>query len=180
MKSVSLRDIKLIILDVDGVLTDGRKTYDKDGNILSKRFNDKDFTAIKRFVVAGIPVVWLSGDEWNRKQAERRNIPFILGRRADNTPDKIGALSKLEKIYKCTRKEMLYVGDDYFDVPVMKCVGFAVCPGDAVFEASKVSNITLFSAGGDGCVAELFDKYVAATNIKTNWHDLVKIDSKEK
>ncbi len=57
---------RLLILDVDGVLTDGTKVYDKDHNVLSKRFMCKDFSAIKRFIAAGIKVVMISGDSWNR------------------------------------------------------------------------------------------------------------------
>ena len=63
--------IKLLILDIDGVLTDGTKTYDKDHNVLSKRFMCKDFTAIKKFIAANIDVVLISGDKWNEKMAKK-------------------------------------------------------------------------------------------------------------
>ena len=85
--------VKLLILDVDGVLTDGTKVYDKNHNVLSKRFRCKDFTAIKRFMAAGIKVIMLSGDEWNRTMAEKRNIDFICTRGADLSLDKSVYLS---------------------------------------------------------------------------------------
>ena len=65
---------RLLILDVDGILTDGTKVYNKDHNVLSKRFMCKDFSAIKRFMAAGIKVIMISGDSWNRDMAKKRNI----------------------------------------------------------------------------------------------------------
>ena len=58
--------LKLVILDIDGVMTDGKKFYDKNGDVLCKQYNDKDFTAIKRFMATGIDVCFLSGDNWNK------------------------------------------------------------------------------------------------------------------
>ena len=65
--------IKLVILDVDGVLTDGKKYYNRDGDVLMKTFCDKDWTAIKRFKALGIKVLFLSGDPFNEKIAKNRN-----------------------------------------------------------------------------------------------------------
>ena len=80
--------IELLILDVDGVLTDGTKVYDIDHNVLSKRYMCKDFTAIKRFIAAGVKVVMLSGDNFNKQMAEKRNIPFYCSRGSDLSLDK--------------------------------------------------------------------------------------------
>ena len=70
----------LLILDIDGVLTNGIKTYDREHRVLSKTFMCKDFTAIKRFTAAGVKVIMISGDEWNRSMAEKRNIDFYCSR----------------------------------------------------------------------------------------------------
>ncbi len=78
----------LLILDVDGVLTDGTKVYDSEHNVLSKRYVCKDFTAIKRFVAAGVKVVFLSGDIFNKSMAEKRNIDFYCSRGEDLSLDK--------------------------------------------------------------------------------------------
>ena len=66
--------IKLVILDVDGVMTDGKKYYDRDGNVVMKNFCDKDWTAVKRFRAIGIPVVFLTGDPFNAKILSNRNL----------------------------------------------------------------------------------------------------------
>ena len=68
--------IKLLILDVDGVLTDGTKVYDAEHKVLSKTYMCKDFTAIKRFIAAGVQVVMISGDNFNATMANKRNIDF--------------------------------------------------------------------------------------------------------
>ena len=69
--------IELVILDIDGVLTDGKKYYDKTGMPFAKTYCDKDFTAIKRFRGAGVSVCFLSGDEnVNKEMAKNRNIPL--------------------------------------------------------------------------------------------------------
>ena len=57
--------IKLVILDVDGVLTDGKKYYNREGEVLMKTFCDKDWTAIKRFRAMGITVIFPTGDPFN-------------------------------------------------------------------------------------------------------------------
>ena len=68
--------IKLLILDVDGIMTDGVKYYDKEGVVKLKTFCDKDWTAIKRFKSIGIQVLFLTGDPFNEAIAKNRNIDF--------------------------------------------------------------------------------------------------------
>jgi len=176
---MSLKNIKLLVLDVDGVLTSGRKPYDSAGKVNHKEFNDKDFTAIKRFVEAGIPVVWLSGDKnINEVVAANRNIPFYYAK-------KDGRLSKKEFVpifcdaYGCKASEICYVGDDYFDLDIIKELDVCYCPSDAVKEV-KVSSLMLDCAGGCGVVAELFYRWICATGHITNDANLRDIDSKEK
>ena len=76
--------IKLVILDIDGIMTDGRKYYGLDGIPFAKTYCDKDFTAIKRIKGAGVEVCFLSGDERvNMAMAKNRNIPFYSARGKD-------------------------------------------------------------------------------------------------
>ena len=107
--------IKLLILDVDGVLTDGTKVYDANHNPVSKRFMCKDFTAIKRFIASGVKVIMLSGDSWNKSMADKRNIPFYCTRGKDLSLDKSKYISFLEEEYSVSRENMAFVGDDYFE-----------------------------------------------------------------
>lgn len=120
--------MKLLILDVDGVLTDGRKYYGIDGMPFAKTYCDKDFTAIKFIRAAGIKVCFLSGDNnINSLVAKNRNIDFYSAR----GKDKAEFLEKFVKIYNVDIKEMCYVGDDLFDASIMKLVGYKFCPNDA-------------------------------------------------
>ena len=148
--------MKLLILDIDGVLTDGKKYYTYEGNILCKQYNDKDFTAIKRFLATGINVCFLSGDIWNKTMADARNIKFYSGRTDGGTLSKLDILNSIMSDYKVTEKDIFYVGDDIFDIEVLSTVKEGFCPKDSPQDVKNVSTI-IDKDGGDGVVAELFD-----------------------
>ena len=111
-------DIKLLILDVDGVLTDGTKVYDIHHNVLSKRFTCKDFTAIKRFIASNVKVVMLSGDIFNKSMARKRNIDFFCSRNSDLSLDKSRYVEIFQDTYNIPADNMAFVGDDYFDLSI--------------------------------------------------------------
>lgn len=152
--------IKLLILDIDGVMTTGQKTYDTEGHVISKNFNDKDFTAIKRFKASGVTVVALSGDSnINQVVLEKRNVHFYLGR-TERKLDKESFVSRFQNIYNISPMEMAYIGDDLFDLPIMSKVRYAFCPIDAIQDVKDfvgLSNI-LYTGGGEGVLAELFQR----------------------
>jgi 3-deoxy-D-manno-octulosonate 8-phosphate phosphatase (KDO 8-P phosphatase) len=177
---MELKKLGLLILDVDGVLTNGIKDYAPDGSVVAKRFNDKDFTAIKRFKEAGIEVVWLSGDDCvNKIVAEKRNIPFYHSRSTEGVLSKSHFVEYFQEKYNINWKYMAYVGDDYFDLDIIKKVGMAFCPSDAIEDVRK-SCYPLDTKGGLGVVVELFNMYRNATGHETNDYKLREIDSKEK
>ena len=148
--------IRLIILDIDGVLTDGRKYYGLDGMPFAKTYCDKDFTAIKRLRGAGISVCFLSGDDRiNKEMAKNRNIDFYLAR----GQDKACFIKEFARTYRTSSDKMLYVGDDLFDLSVMKSVGYAFCPSDStakILEFCGSSNIIPRRAG-ENVVDKLVD-----------------------
>ena len=111
--------IKLLILDIDGVMTDGTKVYGLDGLTIGKRYCDRDFTAIKQFKAAGVQVCFLSGDDKvNKAMAENRKTDFYYSRGREKTD----YLEEFADTYNCSAKEMAYVGDDIFDIPIMEKV----------------------------------------------------------
>lgn len=156
--------IKLIILDIDGVMTDGTKVYDRDHKVLSKRFFCKDFTAIKRFIASGINVIMLSGDEWNRSMAEKRNIEFYCSRNQNLSLDKSLLLPTLITKYNISLDEIAFVGDDYFDLSMFKKIKYSFCPYDSPSIIKKNSYEILTKSGGTGVVSELYDYF-----IDNNW-----------
>ena len=149
-----LRGIKLVILDVDGVMTDGKKTYDSGHKVLSKEYNDRDFTAIKRMKKQGIDVCLLSGDKRiNESMASGRKIDFIFSR------DKETQIDNIKKRYSVEDDEIAYVGDDYFDLGIMKKLFHNFCPENSPKCVRDVAQV-LPAKGGDGLVSVFFDEMV--------------------
>lgn len=152
--------VKLIILDVDGVLTDGKKYYDREGTVQYKTFCDKDWTAIKRFRALGINVIFLTGDPFNEAIARNRKIDCIVNRANGAHSDKSTYLPDICKKYNVGAEEIVFAGDDVFDVGLMQLVT-SYCPSDAPNIVKKYA-ITLPSPGGDNFVMTLFDNMHSA------------------
>ncbi len=171
--------IKLLIIDVDGVLTDGRKVYDKSHKVLSKKYLCKDFTAIKRFVAAGIKVVMLSGDNFNKEMAQKRNIDFYCTRDLNLSLDKSQFLQIFEEKYSVPIENMAFVGDDYFDLTIIKKLDYTFCPSDSPKIIKDECEVVLKSAGGDGVVVELYDILVNKYFNEPSLNDVLKLDKKE-
>lgn len=170
--------IKLVVLDVDGVLCDG-KIYDETGKAYSKIFNDLDFTAIKCFKALGIPVVFLTSDPFNIGIAKERNIVFKNGRNQSGIIDKGSWGPIFESEYGVTRDEILYVGDDRFDIPLLEYVGWAFCPSNSP-ECVKGYCHVLKGRSGQNLVSEIFE-YLLGINLiqEPNLRMLMFIDAEE-
>lgn len=172
--------IKLLILDIDGVLTDGTKVYDREHNPIHKTFRCKDFTAIKRFIAAGVKVIMLSGDAWNRDMAQKRNIPFYCTRGDDLSLDKSRYISHLESTYNVKSENMAFVGDDYFDLSMFKKLFWSFSPSDAPQIIKDNSLYVLKSKGGEGVIVELYDFLVAKGVVSEATEEAVaELDKKE-
>lgn len=147
----------LVVLDIDGIMTDGTKEYGTDGTVLSKRYCDLDFTAIKRFQAAGIKVCFLSGDRTvNEAMAKTRKIPFF-----HNPPgvDKLDILPDIEREFGVARQRILYVGDDYYDIGIMKAVGTSFCPDKSPASVRRAATYSLGTEPGHGFVATVYDEF---------------------
>jgi len=149
-----LRDIRLLLLDVDGVMTDGGIIYDVNG-IETKTFNVKDGHGIKMLQRYGIEVGIITG----------RTSPVVDFRARELAIELVyqGALKKLESYDDVKQKtgladsQIAYMGDDVIDVPVMRRVIFAAAPADALIEARNAAHYVTVSAGGRGAVREVCD-----------------------
>lgn len=172
---------KLLILDVDGILTTGLKYYDIEGNVISKTFGDRDFTAIKQFICAGIDVIFLSGDrQVNSKVAENRNIPFFYSRRDNGNLSKSDCAKEILKDYNLTKREVIFVGDDLFDIEMRDFCGLMACPSNSHYLMKDKSDYILNTKSGEGCVQELFEKLISDNIIKSpTLEDVINRDSKE-
>ena len=146
----------LLIIDIDGILTDGTKIYDIQGKVSGKRYCDLDFTAIKRFQAAGIKIVFLSGDQTiNRAMAETRKITFFY-----NPPgiNKTQILPIIKTHFNRTNYKIAYVGDDYYDIDIMGAADLAFCPKSSP-AVVKRSAVVIDSYSGYGVIAKLYDMF---------------------
>ena len=112
--------IKLLIIDVDGIMTTGMKYYNREGEVKLKTFCDKDWTSIKRFRAAGVHVVFLTGDGYNKKILENRNLHVIVNRGCGFHSDKANYLDEILEEYECTAEDTGFIGDDLFDIGIMR------------------------------------------------------------
>tara|TARA_B100002051_G_C16566838_1_gene550514 strand:+ start:319 stop:855 length:537 start_codon:yes stop_codon:yes gene_type:complete len=152
---------ELLILDVDGVLTTGKKYYDLNGNTIMKTFNDRDFTAIKQFMCSGLNVIFLSGDQQvNQQVAEKRCIPFFYSRRDSGKLSKAECAEEIFKIFNVEKKNVIFVGDDLFDIEMRNFADFMACPSNSHYLMKKSSDLILNSNSGEGCIQELFEYFV--------------------
>jgi 3-deoxy-D-manno-octulosonate 8-phosphate phosphatase (KDO 8-P phosphatase) len=145
----ALRRVELLVLDVDGVLTDGRLYYGARGETL-KVFNVKDGSGIKAVAAAGITVAIISG----RKSAAVSKRARELGIRhvTQGSNDKLAALAKLAKARNVPIEHCACVGDDTPDTPMMQAAGLAIAVADAHPDALSVADLVTSRNGGHGAV----------------------------
>ena len=172
--SSDINKIKLIIFDVDGVLTNGKKAYGVNGEKLFKSFGDLDFTAIKVMRTLGFSVVWLSGDEIiNQNVAKLKGIPFYCTRQKDGTNvDKVTLLPSLLEEYCVSKEQVWFIGEDIFDLNLLKVVGFSSCPGNASFLVRNEVKLIHKSKSGENVASDVLEILLLNHKIKN-----VDIDS---
>lgn len=146
--------IQLVILDVDGVLTDGKITYTSDGQEL-KSFNVKDGLGISLGVRAGLQfgIITARQSPIVERRAEELGIQHVR----QLTKTKLPALEQLTQELGFAFSQVLYVGDDLPDLPSMSRVGLACCPADAVSEVKAVAHFVSRHRGGEGAVREILE-----------------------
>ena len=158
--SEKLLKIRVVVLDIDGVLTDGRVGYDGERKI--KFFNYRDGHWIKLALRAGLLVGALSGarSPANAQRAEELGFSFLR----EGVKDKLEGFEKLVADLGVAPEECLYMGDDVMDMPPMRRAGVAVAVRDAVPELDEVADWRTETPGGHGAVCEVVHKLLAAQN----------------
>jgi len=146
--------LRLLVLDVDGVLTDGRIVMSDNGQE-TKFFDVKDGHGLKLLMRAGIEVIWITG---RRSQVvEHRARDLGVQEYHQMIWDKVQVYEEILARKGLTAAEVAYMGDDVVDVPLMKRVGFAVAVADAVEEAKRAAHYVTRHQGGRGAVREVCD-----------------------
>ena len=149
-----MKDIKILVHDVDGTLTDG-KIYVDDKDNSFKAFNVKDGFALVNWLKLGGEVAILTGKKSNivEKRAKELGIKYII----QGSKNKKQDLKNLLKELNITFENVAYMGDDLNDLGVMKSVGFSACPKDSVQEVLEITNFISSKNGGDGAVREFLE-----------------------
>lgn len=172
MKKVN--KIDLLILDIDGVLTDGRKWYDKNGKAKLKVFCDKDWTTIKRFKAINVKVIFLTGDSFNEQIALNRKIDVYVNRKNNKHVDKKEYLDEICKKYNTTTEKIAYFGDDLFDIGIMRKIKYPFCLKDSPKIVKKYST-TIDCIAGENAVLCLYEHMENEKIIyEADYNDLMK------
>lgn len=163
-----IKKIRLFVMDVDGILTDGRIIYDDNGNQL-KFFNVQDGLGIALLRRGGIESAIITAK--SSKVVERRAKDFKLKYLYQDCSDKLKTFNSLVKKLKISPEEACYMGDDLLDIPVMKLVGLAISVPNAVLEAREAAHHITERQGGHGAVREICDLILKTQG---KWEDIVK------
>lgn len=153
-----LDKIKLLVLDVDGVMTDGGMYFTESGDQF-KKYNTKDGMAIQHLVKSNFQVAIISSGfkaEMVKARAEMLGIQrCYIGR-----DPKINILNEFCTELGIGLENVALVGDDINDLEMIKNIGFSACPSDAVNSVKGQVDVILSKKGGEGCVREFIDAYL--------------------
>ena len=160
--TTKLKKIRLVLLDVDGVLTDGRIIIGNVGLAITetKFFDSHDGFGIRRAIESGLRVGILTGrrSELVEARARELGITDIY----QGIEDKMKAYADMKDFTKLRDDEICYVGDDIPDLPLLETVGFSAASSDAVAEVRSEVDFITDHAGGRGAVREILDMILKA------------------
>jgi 3-deoxy-D-manno-octulosonate 8-phosphate phosphatase (KDO 8-P phosphatase) len=162
--------IELLVLDVDGCLTDGKIVYSSNNREI-KSFNVKDGLAISTWIQMGKHVAIITGRESTivEKRAKELKIQYLF----QGVKNKLAILDELVSSLGLTYSEVAAIGDDLNDYKMLQKVALSFTPKDGVDDIIDIVDITLKSSGGDGAVREMIDciidKYDLKESFLQNW-----------
>ena len=162
--SFKSESIEMVVLDVDGVMTDGGMYYTEVGDQI-KKFNTKDGRAIIRLKQIGYKTAFLSSglaEKLINARAEVLGVDKVYVGRSN----KIDILKKWCSELGLELHQIAYIGDDINDLDVIKKVGLSACPADAIIDVKREVQIILHKNGGEGCVREFVEDYLFEQHIQ--------------
>ncbi len=150
--------IRLLVLDVDGVLTDGQIYLDGRGHEL-KVFNTKDGHGLRKAAAAGITICWISGrrSPATARRARELGVPFCY----QGVRDKGARIEAVRSRLGLTRAQIAAIGDDEPDIPMFEAAALSACPADATPATRRAADVVLKSPGGHGAVREFIERILA-------------------
>lgn len=153
-KDIDFTKINFVLMDIDGVLTDGTLLYTDSGEII-KVFNVYDGHGIYRGHQLGMKFGCISGkeNESNKHRATRLKLEELY----EDCQDKVAAYEEIKSKYKLTDENFCYVGDDVFDLPLLRNVAFSCAPANAVQDVKNEVDYVSELEGGKGAIREIID-----------------------
>ncbi len=160
MDSRLLAAIRVLLLDVDGVLTDGRIVYDAQGGE-TKMFNVRDGLGLRLVQDAGIQVGIVTGRSSPAlaRRCEDLGITLLF----DGCRDKPAVLPEIERRTGCGPAQMAYIGDDLPDIPMIRLVGCGIAVADAHPAVIAAADLVTRASGGHGAVREICERLLRDT-----------------
>jgi len=148
------KKIKLVVTDVDGVLTDGGRFFSEKGEVM-KKFHARDGMGINLLLRNGIKTVILTKENSLivKKWANEMNVSHTYS----SAIKKEQELSRICKKFEVTKEEIVYIGDDVNDIALMKLVGLSAAPYDANPATKQIANYICNLRGGEGAFREVAD-----------------------
>lgn len=156
---MSYSNIKFLVLDVDGTLTDGGIYISESGEEM-KKFNTKDGRGIMELMKTGVEVGLISAavsSKIVKQRASMLKIKYFYS----GSGDKVEVLSQWLDEMDLSFSEVAFIGDDINDAKIMSRVALSAAPSDALGEVKNIANIILEKKGGQGCVREFIDRVFA-------------------
>ena len=152
------RRIRMVLLDVDGVLTDGGLYYTAEGHEL-KRFHAHDGYGVQRGRDAGLLFGIISGRTTPIVEARARvlKIEDVM----QGAVDKVAAMREIQRRRGFVDEEFAFIGDDLFDIPLLRLVGLSAAPPNALAEVRRSVHYVTRAAGGEGAVRDFIDLILA-------------------
>ena len=158
MADVSTQDIQLLVLDVDGVMSDGGMFVADSGDEF-KRFDTRDGVAIRRLTKKDFLVGIISSGFLVNLIHQRADLLGIQHVHTGQDP-KLETLQAWSKELNIPMEKIAFIGDDLNDKAVMEAVGVSVCPADANDEIKAIADLIMTQKGGRGCIREFVDLYL--------------------
>jgi YrbI family 3-deoxy-D-manno-octulosonate 8-phosphate phosphatase len=151
--------VRLLCVDVDGVLTDAGMYYGPDGEVL-KKFNTRDGMGLARVREAGVAVAIISGEDSAivHARAAKLKIDEVFS----GVANKLDVVKDLTASHNLAPDEVAYIGDDVNDLAAMNCVGLACAVTDAADPVKAIAHYVTQHRGGDGAVREVCELIIAA------------------
>ena len=168
MVNEKFSNIKLLLLDVDGVLTDGKITYTDKGEEI-KSFNSKDGLGIRLLMDSGIKVGIITGRKSDALVHRCKNLGIEL--LFEGITDKLQTFKDILKKTGLHSDNTAFAGDDLPDLPVMKAVALAITPADAPEYIKEHADFVTRQKGGEGAIREICDKILQAQG---KWETIIE------